>query len=133
MFYENVKELCFLHRTNITSLMRELGMSTAMPTSWKRGAIPKADTIQKIADHFGVTTDSLLRDNSHYVDNVIKEAANSIVAQGNTGTTVINEQKEKLSDMESELLRIFRSLDMRSKNKVMSYMYELEDQAKEVK
>lgn len=31
-----------------------------MPTYWKRGSIPKADTLQKIADYFGVTTDELL-------------------------------------------------------------------------
>lgn len=131
MFYENVKKLCALHNTNITNLAKELGMSTSMPTSWKNGVVPRATTLRKIADYFGVTVESLFYGGGVSLNTAV-DVVDSFLAQGNTGTTIINGQKEKLSDMESELLRIFRSLDMRTKNKVMSYMYDIEDQAKEV-
>ena len=127
MFYENVKSLCQDRRTNITTLMKELGMSTSMPTSWKNGAAPKADTIKKIADYFGVTTDYLLRDASS-VD--ISGVQNSVVLQGNRGNNQVNNGGTTLTDQEQEVLRIFRSLDMRKKTAAMSHLYDLEDGGK---
>lgn len=135
MFYENVKELCRENRTNITSLMKELSMSTSMPTKWKSGAKPNIETVQKIADHFGVSVDYLLRDESSpFTSNVAGNISNSAVMQGNTnGSVVINNggAPTELTDQESEVLRIFRALDMRKKNTVLTYLYEIEDQSKE--
>lgn len=62
MFYSNLKELCLRHETTPTVVAKELGLSTGLPTYWKRGSIPKSDTLQKIADYFHVTTDELLND-----------------------------------------------------------------------
>ena len=62
MFYNNLVELCRRKSTAPSVVAKELGFSSSMPTAWKRGAIPKADTIQKIADYFGVTADELLNE-----------------------------------------------------------------------
>ena len=62
MFYANLKELCERKQITVGYMAKQLGFSNATATYWKRGAIPKADTIQKIADYFGVTTDELLND-----------------------------------------------------------------------
>ena len=40
----------------------ELGFSVATATHWKQGAVPRSTTLQKIADYFGVTAESLLAD-----------------------------------------------------------------------
>lgn len=63
MFYDNLKELCSRKQITISYMAKELGFSNSIPTYWKRGAIPKADTLQKIADYFGITTDELLSQN----------------------------------------------------------------------
>ena len=135
MFYENVKELCHNNRTNITNLMKTLDMSTSMPTSWKKGAVPKADTVQKIADYFGVSVDYLLRDESSpSTSNVAGNISNAAVMQGNANGPVSIHNggaPAELTDQESEVLRIFRSLDMRKKNTVLTYLYDIEDQSKE--
>lgn len=60
MFYENLKKLCDEHKTTPTAVAKIVGMSSAAPVYWKRGSIPKSNTLQKIADYFGVTTDALL-------------------------------------------------------------------------
>lgn len=62
MFYENLLELCKRKSIVPSVVAKELGFSSSMPTAWKRGAVPKADTLQKIADYFKVTTDQLLND-----------------------------------------------------------------------
>ena len=136
MFYENVKELCRENRTNITSLMKELSMSTSMPTKWKSGAKPNIETVQKIADHFGVSVDYLLRDESSPSFNIAGNISNAAIMQGNASGNVSisnggSPTGNELTDQESEVLRIFRTLDMRKKNTVLTYLYEIEDQAKE--
>lgn len=124
MFYNNVRELCIKHNTNITQLAKDLGISTALPTAWKNGSLPRISTVKKIADYFGVTSEYLLRDEMS--TNI--HAEDSVVVKANSGDVAIN--SNQLSEMEQEVLRIFRTLNMRDKNRVMSYLYNIEDELK---
>ena len=60
MFYEIVNNLCKEHKTTITRMAEDIGLSNAAPTSWKKGSVPKLGTLEKISAHFGVSTDYLL-------------------------------------------------------------------------
>lgn len=60
MFYEIVNDLCKQHKTTITRMAEDIGLSNAAPTSWKKGSIPKLGTLEKISKRFGVSTDYLL-------------------------------------------------------------------------
>ena len=60
MFYDIVNNLCKARKTTITKMSEEIGLSNAAATSWKKGAIPKASTLEKISAYFGVSTDYLL-------------------------------------------------------------------------
>lgn len=62
MFYDNLLELCRRNSLVPSVVAKDLGFSSSMPTAWKRGTVPKADTIKKIAEYFHVTTDELLND-----------------------------------------------------------------------
>lgn len=124
MFYNNVRELCIKHNTNITQLAKDLGISTALPTAWKNGSLPRISTVKKIADYFGVTSEYLLRDKMS--TNI--HAEDSVVVNANSDNVAIN--SNQLSEMEQEVLRIFRTLNMRDKNRVMSYLYNIEDELK---
>lgn len=121
MFYDNVRELCIKHNINITQLAKELGISTALPTAWKKGAVPRMSTVKKIADYFAVSSEYLLREETS--TNI--HAENSTVVDGNLGNVAVG--ATQLTEMEVEIIRIFRLLDMRSKNNVMAYLYNIED------
>lgn len=60
MFYEIVNDLCKARKTTITKMSEEIGLSNAAATSWKKGAVPKSTTLEKISAYFGVSTDYLL-------------------------------------------------------------------------
>lgn len=60
MFYENLLKLCESIKKSPNAIAKELGFSNSAVTYWKRGSIPKSDTVQKLADYFGVSTDELL-------------------------------------------------------------------------
>lgn len=60
IFYDRVSELCKDHGVSMAAVAREIGLSNSATTYWKRGSVPKGDTLQKLADYFGVSTDYLL-------------------------------------------------------------------------
>lgn len=59
-FYDIFSKLCKEREISPSAVARSIGLTTATPTYWKRGSIPKGDTLQKLADYFGVSVDYLL-------------------------------------------------------------------------
>lgn len=61
MFYDVFSSLCSSKGVSCKRAAIEIGLSNSTPTKWKNsGATPNGDTLNKIADYFGVTTDFLL-------------------------------------------------------------------------
>ena len=61
MFYENFKKLCAEKGISVYKAVNDMGIGQSTATRWKQGtAVPRAETLQKIADYFGVSTDYLL-------------------------------------------------------------------------
>lgn len=60
VFYERISELAKERKTSISAVAAALGFSNSTPTSWKKGTIPSADALSKLADYFEVSTDYLL-------------------------------------------------------------------------
>ena len=61
MFYDRLVTLCRLHGTNITEVaVTHLHVASSAPSSWKKGACPRADVVIRAAEYFGVSTDYLL-------------------------------------------------------------------------
>lgn len=61
MFYDLFRELCDKKGISVTRATIEIGLSRTIGTKWKQtGATPQGETLDKIADYFGVTTDMLL-------------------------------------------------------------------------
>ena len=78
---------------NAKILVSSTGLSSSSITEWKKGrANPSADAVIKIADYFGVSTDYIL-----------------------TG----KENDQNLSELDLELLQLFRKLDEKDKLKFL--------------
>lgn len=61
MFYDKFKELCLAKGVSCNKAALEIGLSNATPTKWKKtGATPTGETLQRIADYFGVSESYLL-------------------------------------------------------------------------
>ena len=59
-FYERLNSLCRKSGTTITGVCKLLGISSGTVSAWKTGAMPRGDTVRKIAEYLGVSTDYLL-------------------------------------------------------------------------
>lgn len=64
MFWENFISLCSKLNKSPNAVANELGFSTGVVTTWKRGSQPREKTLQIIANYFGVSVDELLSDKS---------------------------------------------------------------------
>ena len=60
MFYERLKKACAKNNTNVTNLLKKLGMQTSNTGSWKNGGNPSIEVLKLIALELNVSTDYLL-------------------------------------------------------------------------
>ena len=61
MFYDLFCQLCEKQGVSVTRATVEMGLSRTIGSKWKRtGATPNGETLNRIAEYFGVTTDYLL-------------------------------------------------------------------------
>lgn len=62
MLVDNINRLCKEKDISIYALECELGIGNGSIGKWgKFGRSPRIETVKRIADHFGVTVDDLLR------------------------------------------------------------------------
>lgn len=120
MFYEKLLELCKLRGVTPTEVTRQIGVNKSNVTYWKNGSIPKATTMNKIANYFGCTVEYLLGDvpepSMKEEKKPSKEAEQEITFDDFT-YAMINETKE-LTDGDKELLlSLVRQLNSARKNK----------------
>lgn len=101
MFWDKFVTICNEKGTSPTAVATALHLSTSGVTKWKNGAIPNDTTIRKITDYFGVSLD------------YFSEA--EIVPP---------------DDDEADIIRVYHSLDRRSKHEFMSIVYEYEKKMK---
>lgn len=56
---ENIQTLCEKNKITVPILERELGLGNGAIYKWNKSS-PKVDTLQKVAEYFNVTIDSLI-------------------------------------------------------------------------
>lgn len=59
-FFFFFEDLCKKNNTTPAKVAKDLGLSNATTTKWKKGATPQGKTLAKVADYFDVSTDYLL-------------------------------------------------------------------------
>ena len=60
MFWEKFVSLCAKKGISPNGACYELGLSNATATKWKNGSMPRAGTLKRIADYFGVDVGELV-------------------------------------------------------------------------
>lgn len=60
MFYERLKTLCKENGTSVSAMLKELSLSTGSTGAWKKGQLPKGETLAAIADYLHTSIDYLV-------------------------------------------------------------------------
>lgn len=74
MFWNNFVTLCNKESKTPNAVCAELGFSVATATKWKKGAVPRDTTLQKLAAYFNVTVDYLLTGKEKAPSTEVEEA-----------------------------------------------------------
>lgn len=61
MIYDRIKRLCDEKGTTIYALTKELNLGYGTISRWRTSS-PSVDRLKAVADYFGVTVDSLLKE-----------------------------------------------------------------------
>ncbi len=133
MFWDRFYELCTKLNTKPNPLAKEIGISSGVLNKWKNGTIPNGETLCKIANYFNCSVDYLLGRTNEPAQtaNVIDGSlAGSTDIQGSHNSNItVNSSELSLSDEEKELLRLFRSFDVRQRIKILNLAFSIESEA----
>jgi transcriptional regulator with XRE-family HTH domain len=60
VFIDRLLSLCEQNNTDVSTVLRELKLSTSKGTAWRGGSIPNGEILVKLANYFHVSVDYLL-------------------------------------------------------------------------
>lgn len=60
MFLERLLLLCAKNGTDISNVLKSLGLSTSKGTAWRKGSVPNGEILLMLAEYFNTSTDYLL-------------------------------------------------------------------------
>ena len=101
---ENIQELCKSKGISLSNLQKELGFGNAAIYRWDTNS-PSVEKLQKVADYFNVTIDSLLARTIYVEDiNNIGEETRKIIADPNSGPYILLTKKAMEKGMSPETL-----------------------------
>lgn len=125
-----IKQLRELHGMNQNELAEFLNISQSSLSNWERGVHdPDNKSLVILSQKFNVTTDYLLgRSNTPSNIYNAQNIQNSSLVQG-VGNVLSSPNKCEFSVDESEIIRIFRMLDAKQRHKLMSIVFDMEEQA----
>lgn len=89
VFYANFVKLCTKKGISPSAAVEEMGFARSAATRWANGSVPRAATLQKVADYFGMS-----------VSELVGEQKNSPSPEGN-GLSLV-EQAEAIFDIMNE-------------------------------
>ena len=134
MFTERFREN--LQKQNISAykIAKDTGISQGLMAEYNRGdKIPTIKNLLKIADYLNCSVDYLLgrTDEPSSTFNVIGgNVTGGAVVQGSHHSNVtVSNSERKLTDEETELLRLFNSLDVKRRIKILNLAFALDDEA----
>lgn len=132
MFFEQLSRACELHDTSVTAVAAKLGISKSNVTNWKNGTMPNSDVVVRLSELLDVSTDYLLLGKE---ETAISNSNVGAVGNNSNGVVTINEsaassQKGSTDEINSEVLRILCELPLRERLKLVTMIYEFEDDYK---
>lgn len=60
MFYERLRLLCKEKNTSVTTMLKELNLSTGSTGYWKKGKLPNGEVLVQISEYLNTSIDYLI-------------------------------------------------------------------------
>lgn len=129
-----IKNTAKSNGVSVSKMLTDCNLSkNTLSSMLSGGYLPRIETLTKIADYLNCSVDYLLgrTDEPSAVSNVIggNITGGAVVQGSNNSNVTVSSSERKLTDEENELLRLFNSLDVKHRVKLLDYGFALEDEA----
>lgn len=141
---ENIKTLCKINKISIKYLLKELNLSNSFIYDFsKKGSIPSILTIEKIADYFEISIDSLIgrKPQKENISNnqIVSNNSGLIIGHNNSiNNSSLNENENNLTsnpsktlhltEQEKDLLTVFNRSNGKKQVKIMNFIYKIDEE-----
>ena len=107
------------------------GLNPRNVSSWQnRGTDPPANAICRIAEYFGVSVEWLLSGEDHPHSSYVNNGSVAGNLGPNTGAVIVRNGGERVLSAEcAELVRVYESLDVRDRIRLLKCAFEISDGA----
>lgn len=133
LFKDIFRQLLQDNSVSAYKISRDTGISEALISYWKSGKqLPRYDSLNLLCDYFNVSADYLLGRTNEQSNTSCTNNVNGInfsnLIQGSNSVTVNsnNNDYKSLSNEETEILDIYRSLNIRNKTKFLNLILDME-------
>lgn len=124
MFYEKLTKLCAEKGISITQFCKEIGLSNATASKWKKGSVPFNSSLYRISKYFDVEIEYLLDDNYMDYDEwlvEVKHMTRAVVLK--TAADLQNTEKTVTTDgLDEEFMVLARKLSAPQMQRVKDFM-----------
>ena len=110
MLYENFKKLCDERGTTPTAVALDMGISTSLTSRWKHGGKPRIETLNKIADYFGVSVSYLLGTTDDPTDVLSAQVISNLAASMQQVADELDKQKKPVLGLNPILSSLIDSM-----------------------
>lgn len=126
---KRIKELCKHENMTVKSLLSDCEINSGFIHGLeKRGQIPSLYTIARIAEYLDVSIDYL----AGLTDDPQSTYVSSTISKQDLVDIAKKPQSQDLSKEEAEIIGLYRMLNVRDRTKLMSFIFELEDNLQKV-
>lgn len=146
MFWDNFERICRQAGTTPSGACISVGIGQNRPSNWKKnGTLPKQDELGILADHLGCTVADFFDDEGNKRQDALslfyqrltdidtetmergKHALNLVIAN-QEASKKIDQTDSNLDEYERDFVRIYESLDRKTRLKLMNAVYEFDEE-----
>ena len=110
MFFDRLNKLCDEKGISTYKACTDIGLNRAAVAKWKNGSIPNGNTVAKLADYFGVSTDYLLGNVNDPFFQLDNERILADINSYETKKAPTNGERDILDDVDVAFYGDFREL-----------------------
>ncbi|MCM1316529.1 MAG: helix-turn-helix domain-containing protein [Alistipes senegalensis] len=129
MFYDNLKAICEKQNLKITNIVIECGGAPGSINGWKKGSMPNSSIVIALAMRLNVSTDYLLL-GKEYQSNANNSFNNNNIAYGENSKVQVNSNDDEENEICMELSKIIKALPLKERSKLITMIYDFEEQYK---
>lgn len=146
MFWDNFARISRQAGTTPSGACVSVGIGQNRPSNWKKnGTLPKQDELKLLADHLGCTVADFFDDEGDKRQDALnlfykrladidaetmergKHALNLVMAR-QAASEEVTQLDSNLDEYERDFIRIYESLDPKTRLKLMSAVYEFDEE-----